>query len=184
MEIRLRKLQLKDAKGMLEWINDVEIQKCFRFADGGKTREEAEAFICCAQTIPSNGGSVHFAVSNAEDEYLGTISLKHFDFTAGHAEYAIALRKKAQGKGIAAKATDQLMALAFTEFGLEKVYLNVLADNFHAISCYEAYGFVCEGEFCRHVFLRGEYKNLRWYRLLKEEYLMLKKQGREENDRR
>lgn len=170
----LRRLRPEDADGMLEWIKDDEILRGFRFAGEEKTRKDVLAFIGSAESIPVQGGSMHFAVSDEQGEYLGTISLKNVDLTARHAEYAIVLRKKAQGKGIAVKATDELLEKAFTEFHLEKVYLNVLSDNSRAIRLYERYGFVFEGEFRRHLYLRGEWKGLRWYSMSREEYFALK----------
>ena len=66
------------------------------------------------------------------------------------------------------------MELAFRYYGLERVYLNVLEDNERAIRLYEKSGYVYEGAFRRHLFLRGEYKTVRWYSMLREEYLMKK----------
>lgn len=166
----LRKLEKKDAAGMLEWMHDKEIQQNFRTNMLSRDYGDAFSFIENALVKPENGKDIHYAIVDDKDEYLGTISLKNFDLRAGKAEYAICLRRKAQGKGIARTATNQLLKKAFEEFGLERVYLNVLADNEKAIHLYEKCGFRFEGEFRRHLFLDGEYKNLRWYGLLKEEY--------------
>ncbi len=181
MKIYLRALQPEDAAGMLEWMKDADIQKGFRLFCEEKTRNDVMAFIQGAEVVPVQGGSVHFAVADEQGEYMGTISLKNFDFAARHAEYAIVLRKKAQGKGIAVKATNELLEKAFTEFHLEKVYLNVLSDNLRAIRLYERYGFVYEGEFRRHLYLRGEYKGLRWYSLSVEEYAVIKEKREKES---
>lgn len=173
----LRKLQRKDAEGMLEWMHDIEIQQNFRTDMLNKNYADVLSFIENAAVEPENGRSIHYAIVDAKDEYLGTISLKNFDLIAGKAEYAICLRKKAQRKGIAKLATDELLKKAFEEFGLKRVYLNVLSDNNNAIRLYEKCGFCYEGEFRKHLFLKGEYRNLKWYGILKEEYeIMQKKQ--------
>lgn len=166
----LRKLEEKDADGMLEWMHDEEIQKSFRYPMLNTTKEDVLNFIQKAESEPIEGKSIHYAIVDENDEYLGTISLKDVDMVSGNAEYAISLRRKAQGKGIAAQATKELLNKAFEQFGFEKVYLNVLADNERAIHLYEKCGFVYEGEFRRHLHIRGEYKNLKWYSVLKEEY--------------
>lgn len=175
--MRLRQLQEKDADGMLEWMQDAEIQRNFRFRTDNKTKEDVLEFIQKAKTEPVEGESIHYAIADDNDEYLGTISLKDVDLTARNAEYAISLRRKAQGLGIGRKATEKLLKRAFCEFGFERVYLNVLADNHRAIRLYENCGFVYEGEFRRHLFLRGEYKALRWYGMLKEEYFQRHNDG-------
>lgn len=176
MNMKLRELKLTDAIGMLEWMHDPEIQKCFRFNTQGKTLLDVEKFIQTSVATPINGRSVHLAIADDMDEYLGTISLKDVDMVSKNAEYAIILRKCAQGKGIGAMATKKILGIAFDDFGLEKVYLNVLADNEPAIRLYEKMGFVYEGQFRKHLFLHGEYKTLKWYSILKEEYQSIKNQ--------
>lgn len=166
----LRELKEKDAEGMLEWMHDPEIQKNFRFSVLDKTMEDILGFIREAETQIIDGKSVHYAIVGEGDEYLGTISLKNVDLTSKNAEFAISLRKKAQGKGIGTKAIHKILNLAFHNFGLQRVYLNVLSENERAIRLYEKCGFVYEGEFRNHLCLRGEYKSLKWYSILQEEF--------------
>lgn len=168
--IELRKLDIKDAMGMLEWMHDPQTQEHFRIPMAEKTWEDALEFIKNAQVQPIDGGSIHYAIVDEKDEYLGTISLKEISFSDKNAEYAISLRKCAQGHGIGREATGQLLRIAFEKFGLERVYLNVLAENIPAVRLYEKCGFSLEGEFRKHLLLGGEYKTLKWYGILKEEY--------------
>lgn len=83
---------------------------------------------------------------------------------------AIVLRKKAQGKGLASAATRKILQCAFVKIGLERVYLNVLSDNKKAVRLYERNGFVYEGEFRNHLYKEGEFRKLKWYSILKDEY--------------
>lgn len=168
----LRALREEDAAGMLEWMQDKDIQKNFRFAAVKKTKRDVLAFIQSAGNVPQDGQSIHYAVTEDGGEYLGTISLKNLDLKAQNAEYAIVLRKKAQGRGLAFAATKEILRMAFIELGMERVYLNVLRENQKAIRLYERCGFVYEGEFRNHLFLGGEYRMLKWYGMLKEEYKM------------
>ena len=170
MIVKQRKLKKEDAEGMLEWMHDPNIYKYFRYDMEKQTLETALSFIENATTNIMDGGNVHYAISDEEDKYLGTISLKNFDLISKNAEYAISLRSIAQGKGIATEATQRLLKIAFQEYELERIYLNVLSDNIRAIRLYEKCGFVYEGEFRNHLFLRGEYKNLKWYGMLKGDF--------------
>lgn len=170
--IFLRELQKKDAPLMLEWMHDLETQKNFKKDMLNMTLADAEAFCKSAQISenPINGQSLHFAIVDEKDEYLGTISLKEFDQNSKSAEYAISVRRKARGKGIAKQSTVLLLKKAFDEYGLHRVYLNVLADNTAAIRLYEKCGFRFEGEFREHLILEGRYVNLKWYGLLDNEF--------------
>jgi diamine N-acetyltransferase len=170
--IRLRELRATDAPLMLEWMHDKDFQKCFLKNMMQMTLQDAGNF-CLDSKLPENienGTSLNYAVTDDTDEYLGTISLKNIDVNSKTAEYAISMRKKIHGKGIATEATRLVLKKAFEELGLQRVYLNVLSDNQAAIRLYEGCGFVCEGEFRQHLYKDGRYVNLKWYGLLKREY--------------
>lgn len=169
----LRELKEKDVEGMLEWLQDVEIRNNFRIGNKALKRINVLKFIEEAETTPIEGKSIHYAIVDEYDEYLGTVSLKDVDLLARKAEFAISLRRKAQGRGVGTKATKEILNKAFNKFELEKVYLNVFSDNERAIHMYEKCGFIYEGEFRKHIFLRGEYKSLKWYSMLKEDFRML-----------
>lgn len=101
---------------------------------------------------------------------MGTISLKHIDYENKNAEYAIALHMDAIGKEYARQATDRVLTIAFHELGLHRIYLNVLTTNTRAIRFYEKYGFIFEGETRDSLMICGEFKSLKWYRILASEY--------------
>ena len=177
MTVQLRQLQRKDCIGMLEWMHDIEVARYFRDDMLDKTEKDVLEFIDRADIVPLHGKSVHYAIVEEADEYLGTISLKSIDLRDKNAEYAISLRKTAQGRAVAYLATRELLNIAFHEFDLERVYLNVISENKRAIRLYEKCGFILEGEFRNHLCLRGQYQNLRWYAMLKKEYLESKIYG-------
>jgi len=168
--IKLRNLKIKDAEGMLEWMHDPEIASCFQKNMSEMTMNNVLAFIekygCLAETANTR----HYAVVDEKDSYLGTISLKEIDMLHKNAEYAVSLRSIARGKGVAEAATRLLLDIAFKELELERVYLNVLAENTRAVHFYEKFGFREEGTFQKHLFLGGRFVDLKWYGLLRDEY--------------
>jgi RimJ/RimL family protein N-acetyltransferase len=165
--MKLRKLELKDAQGMLSWMKDPEVNCFFQFSTDNITIESVNKYINDAQDTSCN---MHLAITNDEDEYLGTISLKSIDNEAKNAEYAISLCKKAHGTGVAFKSTKEILRIAFEDLNLHRVYLNVIEENERANNFYKKCGFVFEGKFREHLDIRGDLKNLNWYSLLKEEF--------------
>lgn len=176
-DISLRVLQKADAQGMLEWMHDKDINCFFRFDAENMTEEKAFKFIEDSIKDIEERKSYNFAITDTKNQYLGTISLKDVDWDARIAEYAISLRKSAQGRGIATIATKKLFEIAFEKLRLNRIFLNVLSENKKAIHMYEKCGFVYEGEFRQHIFLKGELKNLKWYSILKEEYNKMQAMG-------
>lgn len=170
--ILLREIKEEDALLMLEWMHDKDIQKGFKKDMLSKTLVEVKSF-CASVSHPSeikNGDSLHFAIVDENDEYLGTISLKDIDLDNRVAEYAIVTRKKAHGKGVAFKATGEILKYAFEELKLHRVFLSVYANNIPAIKLYEKSGFHFEGEFREHLMVDGKFVNWKWYGILESEY--------------
>ena len=73
-------------------------------------------------------------------------------------------------KGVAEVATRLLLDKAFGEWGLNKVYLNVLESNLRAIRFYEKCGFKREGLLKEHIYKDGILANLCLYGMLKYDY--------------
>ena len=158
MKVHLRPLREKDAPLMLEWMQDPTIACFFRFDAMNMTEEKCQAFIESANREPC---SLHYAIADENDEYLGTISLK--DITDGRAEYAISTRKCAHGTGAAMQATKDILRIAFDDLGLDSVFLNVLEENLRANAFYRKAGFQYTHTEENALELRGRKKALNWY---------------------
>lgn len=158
----LRRLEQKDAPFMLEWMRDKTITCNFRYPFARMTLEKVQNFI----KYSFDEENQHFAITDDKDEYLGTVSLKHISEIDHNAEYAIVTRKKAQGTGIAARATMEILKYAFDDLGLHRIYLTVLSDNIAARKLYENCGFDLEGEFRDMIRLEGRYRNQAGYAIL------------------
>lgn len=168
MQIHLRSLQEKDAANMMEWMTDPSITCFFRFDTANVSIDSCLTFIHNAE----NGENCrHYAIVNEKDEYLGTISLKNIDFVAKNAEYAISTRSCAHGTGAASEATKKILAIAFENLGLERIYLNVLDENLRANAFYHKAGFRFERMEKDALEIRDEFKNLNWYAMNKNDYL-------------
>ena len=159
----LRRLEKKDAPFMLEWMHDEDITAGFQRPFMETTLEEVLAFI----ENSFDEENQNFAFVNEQDEYMGTISLKHICHVNDKAEYAVVARKCAQGTGVTKTATEELLRYAFEELGLHKVYLSVLEENIRAQKFYEKCGFVKEGLENDAVKIKGRYHNHIWYGIKK-----------------
>ena len=161
----LRKLELKDAPFMLEWMKDDTISRHFNNNFINMRLDDCIKFI---RDSDNNKKNIHYAICNNEDQYIGTISLENFDFKNKNAEYAIVVTKKAMGTGIAKEATDAILKIAFDELSLHKVYLCVSEKNKRAISFYEKYGMTREAIFKRHIYQDNQFHDLIWFSCFNE----------------
>lgn len=95
--MRIRKLELKDAPLMLEWMHDESVVCGLRGSFKEKTLDDCIAFINNAHMTEEN---IHLAIATDADEYMGTVSLKDIDRKEQSAEFAITVRKVLWAKGI------------------------------------------------------------------------------------
>ena len=165
--MKLRNLEYKDIPYMLEWMHDSSVTEFLRNDFISIDEVRAKEFI----DNSINENSVNYAIVDDGNEYMGTVSLKHIDKENKKAEYAICMRKKAMGKGLSKFATDEILRIAFKNLDLNKVYLYVSKDNIRANKFYQKYNFILEGEFKEDMFIKGEFKDINWYRILKKEYM-------------
>lgn len=169
MCIYLRVLRLSDADYMEEFVQDEDIATNLLFTRYPYSKENMIEFIKSSWRDQRN---VHYAITNDNDEYIGTISLKNISYVDRNAEYAIVTRRKFWGQGVASQATDKILLYGFSTLNLNKVYLNVLRSNERAVKFYEKYGFKLEGVFEKHIYGNGNYVDLLWYSIFKCNFVL------------
>jgi len=135
--MNLRKLYLKDAKLMFEWMCDNDVTQYLHQDYSGFSIVDAENFIRDSEYLLDER---HFAITNDEDEYIGTTSLRHIDKADGLAELAIVVRKKAMNKGYAWFGLVETLNTAFNCYGLDRVYWRVSRKNTRAIRFFKKHG--------------------------------------------
>ena len=163
----LRKLELKDAPLMLEWMHDRNVTENLRSDFASKTIADAESFIKSSWTDSEN---VHLVISSDSDEYMGTVSLKHIE--DGCAEFAITVRSVAMGKGYSWFGMEEIIRKAFDEYGLDSVYWCVSKANLRAVRFYDKHNSREVLDVPEKILDRyRDVGNLKWYSVLKGDEL-------------
>ena len=152
---------------MLEWMHSENV---VGFLANNFSKMKLEDCVAFIKESKQDEDNVHLAICDDNDEYLGTVSLKHIDRRNKNAEYAISTREKAHGTGAAQLGTKEILRMAFEDLGLHRIYLNVIDENKRADRFYQKMGFRPEGTFAEHLYLRGQYWNLKWYGMTADEY--------------
>lgn len=166
MNISIRKFTAEDIPNKVRWINDennntylhydlpLEIEKTQRWFENIKNRTDR-----------------YDAIIEADGVSVGVIGLLNIDRVNLKAEYYITLGEVSyRRKGVSYIASQQLLNYAFELLGLNKVYLNVDADNIAACNFYEKLGLRCEGIFKEDMMHRGKMIDRKRYAILKKEW--------------
>lgn len=133
--MKMRNLEEKDAPFMLEWMHDESVVEFLSANFAAKTIDDCKAFIqsACTET------DVNMAVVDDNDEYMGTVSLKHIQNQT--AEFAITFRKCAMGKGYSTYGIRSIIEYGLEELGLDSIYWCVSPDNARAVRFYDKNGY-------------------------------------------
>ena len=161
--MRLRNLRISDAPLMLSWMHDKNVTRDMRSDFASKTLQDAENFIKRSWEDAEN---INLAIASDEDEYMGTVSLKHIENDS--AEFAITVRAEAMGRGYSWFGMESIIRKAFNEYGLECVYWCVSKNNARAVRFYDKHNFHEALDIPSKVLERyNGIENLKWYSVLR-----------------
>ena len=162
--VSIREFECGDIEKKVEWINNPLINEYLHYdipitIDGTK------------KWFESKSSNRYDFVIEYDGLPIGLIGLLQIDHVNQKAEYYISLGELDYlGKGIASKATELILKYAFENLNLNKVYLNVDADNNRACKLYEKSGFKKEGYFKNDMYARGHLIDRVRYAYYKENY--------------
>ena len=160
--MHLRKLEMRDAPLMLQWMHDSSVVENLRGNFAKRNLEDCESFI--RESISDT--NIHMAVVSDTDEYMGTVSLKNI--MDGSAEFAITVRKEAMGHGYSWFGMKAIIEMAFGELGLERVYWCVSRNNQRAVRFYDKHNFFEMQDVPASALARYQgIENLKWYSVFK-----------------
>jgi UDP-4-amino-4,6-dideoxy-N-acetyl-beta-L-altrosamine N-acetyltransferase len=115
-----------------------------------------------------------FAICAREDgQPAGTAGLDHIDFPCRSAELGNILigDERRLGQGFASQAVQLLLEFSFLHLNLNRIHLEVYADNERAIRLYERRGFQREGLLRQAEYDQGAYKDVLLMSILRQEYV-------------
>lgn len=167
----LRELSRKDLTIINKWRNDPELIALlgapFRYINMNVDEKWFEGYM------GNRGNAIRCAiVEEDKDDILGLVSLVDINYINQSAVFHIMIGdKENQGKGIGTFAVQAMLEHAFFNMNLQRIELSVLESNERARNLYEKMGFSLEGVKRKAVYKAGEFKNMRIYSILKEEYM-------------
>lgn len=166
--MHLRKLKIKDAPFMLEWMHDDNVVCDLLSNFKSKTLDDCLWFIKHSSKDKNN---LHLAIVSETDEYMGTVSLKQIDREKSRAEFAIAIRRKAMGHGFSWFAMHEIFKIGFSKESLNTIYWCVSKQNVRACKFYDKHKF---NEYLNpDEELLSDYEgisNLKWYFISKTDF--------------
>ena len=148
MSVRLDPLSLDHLPHIMGWVNDREVMQYF--ANRQTDISEAEERRYIEQLLASKNDRA-YSIFDAAGSYVGQCSINQIYWPAKNGRLFLVVTKSQQRQGHGRAALQALIAKAFDELGLHKLWLIVRRDNRDAQAMYLKLGFDFEG------LLRDEY---------------------------
>ncbi len=166
--VRLRPIRLDDVDAIMEWINDEEVTRNFAGLSQRITREQELAFL---ERVMGSDTDRLYAVEDGEGRYLGNAGVHKIYWPARNGRLGLVIgRRDAQGKGLGQEALRLLVALAFRELALHKVWIVHFRSNARMAHLCAKLGFVTEGVLRDEYYHRDAWHDMVRCSLLSDEF--------------
>ncbi len=168
--VRLRALEAADLDREYRWVNDEEVIGYLSSIRYPMSRADEERWL---SDRPANGfaGGVTLAIETKDGTRIGNLGLQQINPEDRKAGLGIMIGDKSYwSKGYGTDAITTLLAFAFGEMDLHRVWLTTLEYNERAIACYRKCGFREEARLRRDVFRHGRYWDFIVMGVLREEF--------------
>jgi RimJ/RimL family protein N-acetyltransferase len=166
---------MSDLERYVAWINDPEVTQYLAAQPPypvSRVQEEEWIREAVTQTRPPE---ITYAIETlADGRHIGSVSLHRVGNTAHHSELGIVIGDKTYwNRGFGTDAITTMLRLGFEELNLNRVWLEVAADNARAIACYRKCGFIEEGRLRQDRYRNGRYDDTLVMGILRDEFRAL-----------
>lgn len=166
--IRLRAIEAEDLPLLAKWRNDPAVYDCFFEHEPLSLAMQRRWF---EDFLRRDGERFWIAETMTESRPLGTVALLNINWRNRRVELGrvVVFPGPDRGQGYGREMCELAIAHAFDHLNVNRVYLEVFADNERATRLYRALGFVEEGRLRQHVFSGGRYRDVLLLSLLRDD---------------
>lgn len=159
----LREIDIHDAPNYLQYMGSPEVKEFLSSENTPQNLAHAEKELLYWASLFKNGYSVYWAISNNEDEMIGTIGFNAIYRTHFRADVSYDLDPKYWGKGIMFRALKSIIAFAELELKIVRIQATVSTCNERSIKLLERTDFQKEGMLKKYEIVNGKYRDYFMY---------------------
>jgi UDP-4-amino-4,6-dideoxy-N-acetyl-beta-L-altrosamine N-acetyltransferase len=175
-KVELRPLRPHDAGRLLAWRNSPEVA-AYMYSDHKITPGEHGRWV---DGIPGDPRRAYWIIE-MDGAPVGLANFYDIDRTHGRCAWAYYLAEaQVRGRGVGSFVEYAMIEKAFGEFGLTKLWCEVLASNEAVWKLHERFGFRREAHFRDHVLKAGAPRDVFGLGLLKTDWLEHRVAAREQ----
>lgn len=168
--LALRQLQLRDADDVFHYAHDPEVTRHTTW-EAHRTVADSIAFI--EQTIAAyqRGENAELAMELKQSKkVIGTCGMVSISAENCRGELAFAMAKEHWSSGLMGEALTAMFTFGYGPLQLNRIWARVDPDNMNAMRLLKRAGWQFEGTLRQDVKVRGQFRDVKLYSLLKKEF--------------
>lgn len=166
----LRKMTLDDAKAVFAYASDPEVTH-YVIWEMHRTIEDSTAFLELALDKYESGGEPDWGIVYKGGHcFVGTCGFVNWDVDHTRAEIGYVLHKDYWGRGLMPEAVRAMIGFGFEQMGLNRIEARCIAKNTASARVMEKAGMTYEGTLREREFVKGAYRDMKLYSVLRSEY--------------
>ena len=169
--VMLRDYRQDDLPYIRQWVNDRATTE-FLSAIFWFPQSEIDTGDFLNHAMRSSPNAAYFVIADIHDEsYIGQMDIFEINWKTRLGKLGTVIGNHAKrGKGYGTEALELLEDYAFGVLGLERLELDVYAENTRAVRCYEKAGFVHEGTRRHAAMVNGRYADVHMMAVIKSDW--------------
>ena len=166
----LRKMTLDDAKAVFAYASDPEVTH-YVIWEMHRTIEDSTAFLELALGKYESGGEPDWGIVYKGGHcFVGTCGFVNWEDDHARAEIGYVLHKDYWGRGLMPEAVRAMIGFGFRKMGLNRIEARCIAKNTASARVMEKAGMTYEGTLREREFVKGAYRDMKLYSVLRSEY--------------
>lgn len=166
----LRALTPDDAAAIFAYSSDPEVARYVAW-DAHRSVDDTKAFLDLTMGRYASGDALDWGmVYKGDGRLVGTSGFVGREPEHARAEVGCVLHRVYWGMGLAAEALGAMISFGFERMGLNRIEGRCIAENTASARIMEKAGMAYEGTMRRREFMKGEYRDMKLYAILKDEY--------------
>ena len=166
----LRKMRLDDARAMFAYASDPEVTRYVLF-ETHRSIEDSRAFLRYAEEGYERGDFGGWGlVLKDSGAFIGTCGVD-VGYAPEHAraELGYVLSRDHWGKGLMPEAIRAVIRFGFGRMELNRIQARCMAENTASARVMEKAGMTYEGTLREHELIKGAYRDMKFYSILRRE---------------
>ena len=171
--IVLRRITKDDADDMFAYGCDQDVSR-FTTWDFHRTIEDTLKYINFVLTKYENNEPTDWGIVDKKDgKLVGTVGFVYVNSNHFRAEIGYVLSKKYWGQGIMTEAVQEIIGFGFQKLSLNRIEARAEVRNIGSWRVMEKVNMKFEGILRQHLFAKGEFRDLKLYSILADDYKAL-----------